>query len=94
MAKQTVKTKAVKAPAKNAAPLVKPVQTKAQTKRVVAAFEGKNMRKIVHEINNDFPLIRTGDLNNTLLRMLRGDVFNEELLVAVEALDITEEVIE
>lgn len=86
MAKQT-KTKEAVVPAKS-------VQTKAQTKRVVAAFEGKNIRKIVHEINNDFPGMRTGDLNNMLLRMLRGDVFDEKMLSAVEALDITEEIIE
>lgn len=86
MAKQT-KTKEAVVPAK-------PVQTKAQTKRVVAAFEGKNIRKIVHEINNDFPGVRTGDLNNMLLRMLRGDLFDEKMLSAVEALDITEDVIE
>lgn len=87
MAKKSAKIKAVE-------PTEKPVQTKAQTKRVVAAFEGKNIRKIVHEINNDFPGVRTGDLNNMLLRMLRGDIFDEKMLSAVEALDITEEVIE
>ena len=88
MAKQTTKPKAAATKAK----AVKPVQTAAQTKRVVAAFKDKNIRKIVHEINNQFPTIRTGDLSNTCLRMLRGDIFNEEILSEVEKLDITEEV--
>lgn len=72
----------------------KAVQTKAQEKRVIKALEGKNFRQIVLQINNQFPEVRTGDLNSMLLRMYRGDFFDAKILEAVEALDIPVDTVE
>lgn len=84
MAKKTAKMKAAETPAK-------PVQTKAQAKRVKAALEGKNFRKITLQITNEFPTIPTGHLSNMITGMLHGLSFYEDVLSAIEDLGDTED---
>lgn len=63
-----------------------PKQTPEYRARVLAAFKGKDGRQIIHAIKNQFPNIRTGDLNMKIAMILDGQLTDEDILKAVEAL--------
>lgn len=56
--------------------------------RVRAAFNGKDGRRVLHTIKNQFPHTRTAALNMKLVMMQDGLLMDEDILTAVESVSI------
>jgi hypothetical protein len=54
--------------------------------RVAAAFNGKDHRELTRQIKNNFPDMRTGELNMKIIMLKAGHITNENILKAIEAL--------
>jgi hypothetical protein len=90
MATKTTTAKKATAKKEVEKPKVKPAVTAAQKKRIDAALKDKNLRQVNHDINNEFPTIRTGELLNMLLKIQRYQLFDENIIAAIENLPVPE----
>ena len=62
-----------------------PVEISAEQKeRIDAAFKDQDLRHVLHGINNDFPEIRTGEINAKLQQMKLHTLYDEKIIEAVE----------
>lgn len=73
-----------------------PVPTAEQFARAKKAFEGKDIRGLVHELRNDFTDTheRTIDFQRSLIRIAQGLEYNEQIIAAVEKIGAVETSIE
>ena len=55
--------------------------------RVKKAMHGRDVREVVHAINNEFPDLRTLEVNERVQKLVAGKLFDESILIAIENIE-------
>lgn len=54
------------------------------TSKVKKAMKGRDIRHVVHTINNEFPDMRTLEVHEEVSKMIDGKSFRQDILTAIE----------